>query len=932
MDSTSYIEDLYRRWQRDPGAVDRAWDDYFRRTVSPAAGPPRPEPQAPVRDMAYRQSRVDSLLWAYRDVGYLYARLNPLGGDYGPTHDYLNSNGPDVYERLTPKEFGIAEEDLDTVFSAGRVMKPSPAPLREILAAFQETYCGAVGVEFLHIQDKRIRRWLIQKMESTRNRPALSAEQKRIILQDLLRTEALEHMLHQAFVGQKRFSLEGSEAIVPGLHFLVDSAGRYGIEDFVIGTTHRGRLSILNTILHMTPEEIFSRFEENFQPGMYGGSGDVKYHIGYETDHVLDDGGTVHISMASNASHLESVDPVVEGKARALEDKKGDGERKRIVPVLLHGDAAFSGQGVVAETLNLANLEGYTTGGTIHLIINNQIGFTTPSREARSTYFPTDTAKTLAVPIFHVNGDDPEALVYVADLALQFRQTFGRDCVVDVFCYRRYGHNEADEPAFTHPHMYQLIAKHPGVATLYGQRCAEAGIMSEEEQTAFTQECMGSLKLALDRSRATPVSPTDTTQGPDWSGIDHYYSREPVDTGVEQATLQRIGLHLNTVPEGFHVHPTLGRILARKRKVFEEMASLDWASAEALAFGSLLLEGVPVRLSGEDSVRGTFSQRHLTWWDTSGRDAALRAEGERPPSYTPLKTLAGVQAPLWAFDSPLSEYGILGFEYGYSLVAAHALVVWEAQFGDFANGAQVTIDNYVVSAECKWGRMSGLVLLLPHGNEGQGPDHSSGRLERFLQLAACENVQVCNLTTPAQYFHALRRQVKTGFRKPLVIMTPKSLLRHPKAVSPLSDLAEGSLQEVLDDGVDPTQVERLVLCSGKVYYDLLAQREAGGRKDTALVRVELLYPFPEEALRACLEKYHRVHDVTWVQDEPRNYGAWTYMHERFAQHFPEVELRYLGRDESACGATALLTQFQEEQKQLVQGVFGPALEPDAVSD
>jgi 2-oxoglutarate dehydrogenase E1 component len=495
--------------------------------------------------MAYRQSRVDSLLWAYRDVGYLYARLNPLGGDYGPAHDYLNRDGPDTYEKLTPKDFGLTDDDLDAVFSAGRVMKPSPAPLREILAAFQETYCGTIGVEFLHIQDKNIRRWLIEKMESMRNNPSLSAEQKRIILHDLLRTEAMEHMLHQSFVGQKRFSLEGSESIVPGLHFLVDSAGRYGIEDFVIGTTHRGRLSILNTILNMTPEEIFSRFEETFRGGMYSG-GDVKYHIGYETDHKLDDGGTVHISMASNASHLESVDPVVLGKARALQDRKGDHRRKRVVPILLHGDAAFSGQGVVAETLNLSSLDGYTTGGTIHIIINNQIGFTTMPKQGRFTPYPTDIAKTIQAPIFHVNADDPEAVAHAADLALQFRQTFGKDCLLDVFCFRRYGHNEADEPSFTHPRMYQIIAKHPGVATLYGQRCAEADIASKQDQMAFTQEYMDSLRQALERSRAEPIAPTDTTQGPDWSGISHDYSHDPVETAVDQATLQRIGLHLNS--------------------------------------------------------------------------------------------------------------------------------------------------------------------------------------------------------------------------------------------------------------------------------------------------------------------------------------------------------------------------------------------------
>jgi 2-oxoglutarate dehydrogenase E1 component len=838
--------------------------------------------------------------------------LNPLGEDGQPNHDYLHRDDAVAYERLTLDEFGIPQEDLDTVFSAGRFMKPSPAPLRDIIAAFRETYCGSIGVEFLHIQDKNIRRWLIDKMETARNRPKLDASQERIILEDLLRTEALERTLHQFYVGQKRFSLEGSEAIIPGLHFLVDSASRYDIKEFVIGTTHRGRLAILNTILHMTPEELFSTFEENFEPGMYGGGGDVKYHIGYETDHLLDDGGTAHISMCANASHLESIDAVVLGKARALQDKRPDDERKHVLPILLHGDAAFSGQGVVAETLNLSRLKGYATGGTIHIIINNQIGFTTAVRDARSSCFPTDVAKALPVPIFHVNGDDPEALVYAADLALQFRQTFGSDCVLDVFCYRRHGHNEADEPSFTHPHMYKIIREHPSIGSIYGKHCAETGVASKPEQISITEGHVNALKQALQHARAEPVKRINTSQGPDWAGINSRYSHEQVDTGVEESKLRTIGRHVTMVPEGFHIHPALARILARKQTALEERSLIDWSLAESLAFGSLLLEGIPVRLTGEDCVRGTFSQRHLRWWDT---------ENEQPRPHTPLRTLAAEQAELAVFDSPLSEYSILGFEYGWSLVSPHALVAWEAQFGDFANGAQVIIDNYIASAESKWDRSSGLVLLLPHGSEGQGPDHSSAHLERFLQLAAGDNIQVCNVTTPAQYFHVLRRQVKLSFRKPLIIMTPKSLLRHPKVISGVTDLVEGSFQEVLDDSCDPDKVERVLLCSGKVYYDLLAQREATGRADAALIRIELLYPFPDRALGACLEKYTRAGNVTWIQEEHRNSGAWAYMRERFSLHFSKIDLQYFGRDESASSATGSFKQYQEEQKELIEGAF-----------
>ncbi len=912
MNNVPYIENLCREWEKDPSAVGAAWDAYFRDTTSPGGLSDQTVTQAGANDMAYRQSRVDSMLWAYRDIGYLYAHLNPLEENGQPNHDCFGRDNSVAYEKLNLDEFGIAQEDFNTVFSAGRFMKPSPAPLRDIIEAFRETYCGSIGVEFLHIQDKEIRRWLIEKMESTRNRPTLDATQKRIILEDLLRTEALERTLHQFFVGQKRFSLEGSEAIIPGLHFLVDSAPRYDIKEFVIGTTHRGRLSILNTILHMTPEELFSTFEDKVEFGMFGGSGDVKYHIGYETDHVLDDGGTAHISMCANASHLESINSIVLGKTRALQDKKYNRKRKHVLPILLHGDAAFCGQGVVAEVLNLSRLKGYATGGTIHIIINNQIGFTTAVRDARSSCFPTDAAKALPVPIFHVNGDDPEALVYAAELSLQFRQTFGSDCVLDVFCYRRHGHNEADEPSFTHPHMYKIIKDHPGIGSIYGKYCAETGIITKQEQESITKEHVNALKQALQREREKPITRINTTQGPEWDRVNNEYSHEPVNTGIEESTLRRIARHVTTVPDEFHIHPALARIMARKQTALEEQSRIDWSLAESLAFGSLLLEGIPVRLSGEDCVRGTFSQRHLTWWDT---------ESDQPCPYTSLRALAPEQAEFDVFDSPLSEYSVLGFEYGYSLVSPNALVAWEAQFGDFANGAQVIIDNYVASAESKWDRSSGLVMLLPHGSEGQGPDHSSAHLERFLQLAADDNIQICNVTTPSQYFHLLRRQVKLSCRKPLIIMTPKSLLRHPKVISAVTDLVDGSFQEVLDDSCDPAKVDRLLLCSGKVYYDLLAQREATGRDNVALIRIELLYPFPERSLGACLEKYKQAGNVIWIQEEHRNTGAWAYMSERFSLHFPQINLKYLGRDQSASSATGSFKQYQKEQKNLVEGAF-----------
>ncbi|MHC4905808.1 MAG: 2-oxoglutarate dehydrogenase E1 component [Planctomycetota bacterium] len=911
MNNILYMDSVYRLWQKDPFSVDQDWRTYFQQlTGSEPSGeiPAAPQP-ASFNDMVYKQSRVDSLLWAYRDIGYLYAKLNPLGGNYGPEHDYLLREGSSKYEIPTLEEFGLSNTDLDTVFSAGRTMKPSPAPLRDIIAAYEETYCGPIGVEFLHIQDKDIRRWLIEKMESVHNRPKLDNEQKRIILEDLLRTEALEQALNRYFLGQKRFSLEGSEAIIPALHFLIDSADRFGIEEFVIGTTHRGRLSILNTILHMSPEEIFATFQDKDHNEMFRGVGDVKYHIGYEADHNLDRGGQVHISLCANASHLESIDAVVEGKARALQDYKQNRERKKIVPLLLHGDAAFCGQGVVAETLNLSRLKGYSTHGTIHVIINNQIGFTTSSRSARSSLFPTDVAKAFGVPVFHVNGDDPEASVYVANLALEFRQTFGCDCVLDIFCFRRYGHNETDEPSFTHPRMYKFINSHPGIAKLYGDHCVKHGVVSKEDQQVIADEYADIMKEAHERSKSESVSRFDSGQGPEWTDLNNPYSHDSIETGVEETALRKIADCMTTVPNGFHIHPTLQRILERQRKQFEGESILGWSFAESLAFGSLLLEGHPVRLSGEDCDRGTFSQRHLTWWDT---------ESEKPSSYTPLANLSSDQPRLQVYDSPLSEYSIVGFEYGYSLIDPQTLVMWEAQFGDFANGAQVVIDNYITSGRTKWNRRSGLVLLLPHGIEGQGPEHSSAYLERYLKLAADENILVCNVTTPAQYFHLLRRQVKRNLRLPLILMTPKSLLRHARAVSSLSDLTAGSFWEVLTDPCQADLVKQVLLCSGKIYYDLIEHKENIDAKETAIIRVEQMFPFPARMIGESLAQWPQ---AEWVQEESRNTGAWSYINEAFSMYFPGFKLTYVGRDETASTATGLYTQFKNTQKKIVEDAF-----------
>ena len=590
----------------------------------------------------------------------------------------------------------------------------------------------------------------------------------------------------------------------------------------------------------MPAEELFARFDENVLKGMSGGFGDVKYHIGYETIHTNKDGSAVNVTLVSNSSHSESAGPVVEGIARAREDNKGDGGRDRVIPVILHGDAAISGQGVVAETFNLSNLEGYSTGGTIHIIINNQIGFTTPARNARSTFFPTDIAKMLQVPIFHVNGDDPEAIVYIMQLALRFRREFKEDCIVDIFCYRRHGHNEEDEPSYTHPRMYRVINGHASVATLYGGECDRRGAMSALDQEEWRKNYRATLKASLEKAReadgagawAPTAQPAADIDGP--------------RTAITEDSLRMIAASLTAVPAGFNIHPKLLQIVNNKARALREKNTVDWAFAEALAFGGLVLEGFPVRLSGEDSGRGTFSQRHLVWWD---------AESPSPRPFTPLNALGRGQAAFSVFDSPLSEYAVLGFEYGYSVVAETALTIWEAQFGDFSNGAQVIIDNYIACAEKKWGQKSGLTLLLPHANEGQGPDHSSGHLERFLQLCARNNLRVCNATTPAQYFHLLRRQALDKNRKPLVIMSPKSLLRHPLAVSPAADLSTGAFRVVLDDAIDNSVVTRVLLCSGKVYYDLFAEREKTASVGTAIIRLEQLYPFPSQALASIIGQY-----------------------------------------------------------------------------
>ncbi len=898
--NADYLDGLYTEWKKDHESVDQRWRDFFQgfefagtRTTERKAG------------HADKQSRVASLIYAYRDIGHLVADLDPLG------------NSPRSHPLLELEAFGLAEADLDRVFDTGHLAEASKsASLRDILSALAETYCRTVGVEYLHIQDTGIRRWLQQKMEPCRNRPVFSPERRREILECLTDAELFERFIGSRYPGHKRFSLEGAEALIPALHEgLLELAPELGVEEVVLGMAHRGRLNVLANLLDKPHEIIFSEFEDVPLPDMYGGDGDVKYHRGFSSDHVDRHGRRVHISLTANPSHLEAVDPVVEGKARAKQRRRADTEsRRQVLPVLIHGDAAFAGQGLVAETLNLSQLDGYRTGGTVHIVVNNQIGFTTLPEEARSTRYPTDVAKMIEAPIFHVNGDDPEAVVYVTQLALRFRQEFGRDVVVDLVCYRRHGHNEGDEPAFTQPVLYETIRQHPSVLTRYRDALVKEGVVAPDEAKAYAEDLRQRLDTAHSTAKVTcPLpDPEEIAYGGLWKGLDEPYRHDQVATGVARPDLEAVIHALTTVPQDLQAHRKVQRLVRKRKQALEEDGVVDWAFAELLAFGSLLVEGSPVRLSGQDSARGTFSQRHAIWWDTTSQEP-----------YIPLNHIRQGQARLCVYNSMLSEAAVLGFDYGYSLAEPDMLVAWEAQFGDFANGAQVITDQFILPAQSKWQRSSGLVMLLPHGYEGQGPEHSNAYLERYLAACAENNIQVCYPTTAAQYFHVLRRQLKRPFRRPLVLMTPKSLLRSAKVASPLEELLEGRFVEILDDSVPPQDPERLVLCSGKLYWELAEAREVTGAS-AALIRVEQLYPFPEAAIAELADRHRGVQEVVWAQEEPRNRGGWAFMMPHLSEAFPNHRVRFAGRPPSASPATGSLRVHHEEQEAVIREALGVA--------
>ncbi len=866
------VSEIRQRYEIDPRSVHESWADLFEpdREREEAALPPEEPGVAPSLaspQVAEKYARVLRMIHAYRARGHRIADTDPLG------------TRVEYFPELDPAHYGLGKDDEDKPFFAGDLPGGPIQTLGQILARLRATYCRSIGVEFTHIQDPGKRQWLMRRMEESENATPLSAQEKLRVFEKICAAELFERFLHTKFVGQKRFSLEGAEALIPLLDTIVEDAPAHHVRSLVIGMAHRGRLNVLSNIVGKSLASIFSEFEDIEEAEAPFGSGDVKYHKGYTTDRATRSGGRVHLSLTANPSHLEAVDAVVEGRTKAKQVRAGDARGKQFVPILIHGDAAFAGQGMVAEVLNLTHLNGYSTGGTLHVVVNNQIGFTTTPQEARSTLYCTDVAKMIQAPIFHVNGDDPDAVVHCVRLAFAYRQRFADDAVIDMVCYRRHGHNEGDEPSFTQPLLYEKIRKRAGLRALYTEQLVRSGMLTRGDLERIEADLSKQLSQALDSIKTKPPSPeAEYELRGSWAGMSRTRPSQPVDTSVSVERLAHIAEAISAVPAGFQLHKKLQPLLERRRKVVADGGPIDWALAEALAFGSLVSEGTPVRLSGQDCSRGTFSQRHAVVVDqTNGHE------------YAALDHISETQARFWVYDSHLSEAGVLGFEYGYSLAAPGTLTLWEAQFGDFANGAQVIIDQFIASAHVKWGRMSGLVMLLPHGFEGQGPEHSSARVERYLQLCAEDNLQVVNCTTPAQYFHVLRRQMRRNYRAPLMIFTPKSLLRAPRCVSSVSELASGGFRPVIDDPAirDGARVERVLVCSGKVYYDLLARREerdalgeGQARGDVAILRVEELYPWPDAELAATFARMPNATRVTWVQEEPENMGGWTFVRER----------------------------------------------------
>ncbi|MEP6671025.1 MAG: 2-oxoglutarate dehydrogenase E1 component [Chthoniobacter sp.] len=901
------LDQNYERWRKDPASVDSTWSAFFEGfelgSVQPKNGAvatqngavPATSTDSPL------QTRVDGLVYAYRTLGHTIANLDPLAHER-PTNPLLSL-----------RELGFDEKDLDLTVGSKFLLGGKRMKLREMIGELERIYCGPLGAEFMHIQNPRVRNWLRDKIESRTAEASVSPEVKRRILRQLVKVESFEHFLHTKYQGQKRFSLEGGESLITALYGILESCPPSGVEEICMGMAHRGRLSVIAEFLRKPYRLMFAEFSENYIRNTTDGDGDVKYHLGYMTTRKLKIGGEVEVRLSANPSHLEAVNPVVMGMTRARQRiRKDTDDRKKVISVLIHGDAAFAGQGIIAETLNMSQLQGYRIGGTIHLIVNNQIGFTTLPADARSTTYCSDVAKMIEAPIFHVNGDNPLAVRWVSELALEFRQTFKRDVVVDIFCYRRFGHNEADDPVSTQPTMYADITTHPSVGTLFEKKLVSEGVLTQTEADALDKEMEERHEKALAIVKAAEKDQTINSFSGSTAAPQAPYTHDPVETAVSKENLAKIVKALTTVPDGFTIQPKLRSFLLEKRaKAWANGGPFDWAYGEALAMGSLLLEGIPVRLSGQDARRGTFSQRNSYLYDQKTRER-----------YCPLKHITPEQAQVCIYNSLLSEAGVLGFDYGYSLNFPNLLCMWEAQFGDFANGAQVIIDQFISSAESKWQRPSGLTLLLPHGYEGQGPEHSSARLERFLQLCAEDNMQVCNLTTPAQYFHVLRRQMKRPFRKPLILMTPKSMLRLEAAASKVEDFTNDRFHEILPGPLldKPERIKRVILCTGKVYYDLLKFRDENKITSTAIIRVEQLYPLDEAQLKAAVTQFPNGKTIVWCQEESQNMGAWNYIAWQL-RRLLETSVWYAGRGASASPAVGSLAAHRKEQQLIIQDAF-----------
>ncbi len=941
--NADYIAELHARYVEDPTSVDESWQQFFgdlqdqpedveKELHGPDWGKATPlqitnghDAPALLPGQATNghaiaaklpedshQAVLDSvramnLIRAYRVRGHLIADLDPLGLQRQTYH-------PD----LDPATYGFTEDEYDRPIFVNRLLGFSTATLREILVALKATYCEKVGIEYMHIQELEQRQWIQARIEVPRNQTEFTVLGKRAILERLVDAEMFERFCDKRYTGTKRFGVDGGEALIPALEQVIKRGSQLGMEELIIGMPHRGRLNVLTNMMGKSFAAVFSEFQGNpANPEDVQGSGDVKYHLGTSSDRSFD-GKTVHLSLQANPSHLEAVNPVVLGKVRAKQQQRKDTEREKVVGLLMHGDAAFAGQGLVAESLDLSELKGYRTGGTIHFVVNNQIGFTTSPAYARSGPYCTEVAKEVQAPIFHVNGDDPEAVVHVTRIATEFRARFKKDVVIDIFCYRRHGHNEGDEPAFTQPLMYKAIHSHTSTREIYAKRLVDEGVITQEDADKMVTDFTAHLEEAYQASKSYKPNKADWLEGA-WTGLQAASGEDRRgETAVSLDVLKEVGTAISHAPEGFNLNSKLVRQLAAKRQAIETGEGVDWATAEALAFGTLCVEGTQVRLSGQDSGRGTFSQRH-----------SVLVDQETEERYIPLTQIRKDQAPFEVIDSPLSEAAVLGFDYGYSLADPHALVLWEGQFGDFANGAQVIIDQFIASGEAKWLRMSGLVMLLPHGYEGQGPEHSSARLERYLQLSAEDNWQVCNITSAANYFHALRRQIRRDFRKPLIIMAPKSLLRAPEVMSPLAAMGPGTTFHRVfgetDAAIEPAKVKRVVMCTGKVYFDLLNYRREHKRNDVALIRIEQLFPFPYETLGKMIAPYKNA-EFIWCQEESGNAGAWTFVDRKIEKVLTGLDTkgkrpRYAGRPEAAATATGLMRRHNAEQARLVAQAF-----------